>query len=699
MSMKGTGQHKSVPILCLLGMKQKVLSLLLTVFALAPMAEAKPVEPSIAMRIAQNLLHKSVVDATPDVFSECYLFVGADGEGFVLLSADDCVFPLLGYSRISAFPIDDMPDHLVAWIDGYQRDIVSIKALGGLTASEITAEWQRLLEGTPKSAVKASEVMPLIETKWKQSEPYANRCPFDSVANKHAVTGCVATATAQVMRYWGHPAQGRGSHSYDSKNFGFLSVCYDTSVYDWENMPKRVLGYSPQVQKDAVSKLCYEVGVSMDMNYSVSASGAYEHSGGMLKRSSAELALENHFGYNPGMYAVFKEGMTDEQWVDLIASELDAGRPIIYTGSSSTSGHAFVVDGYNVNGLFHINWGWGGSFDGYYTLTCLAIGTQGSSDYTPFNEMNNALIHVYPVTPNDSISVVSVVSANSAQGTVRGSGTYPVGSDRVMLYATANPGYRFDHWASGNTANPIFYYPTLDYSDTAYFAPLRYDTLGYSQHFVPNFDTLYSLGHCEWGIRIAPDRLPAGKQLEKVMNFIYTTGQYVLRIYNSDLPAGAVYEDTLELSAYGWRTITLNHPVTINASMPLWITFTTENVVYPAGICPNTGVIDGSWIKHDGMWEVMDTNTMGYYTWSILGIVGDLSGICEASLDRLTYTLDGLSLTVSNRDGRAVALYDLQGRQLTSFHSPLTSLRLPTSGVYLLQADGLPARRIVAVKK
>ena len=310
--------------------------------------------------------------------------------------------------------------------------------------------------------------------------------------------------------------------------------------------------------------------------------------------------------------------------------------------------------------------------------------------------MNNALIGVYPITPNDSISEVSVVSANNAQGTVSGSGTYPVGSDRVMLYASAKDGYRFDHWASGNTANPIFYYPTLDYSDTAYFIPLSYDTLGYSHDFAPNFDTLYSLGHCEWGIRIPPQRIPVGKQLEKVMNFIYTTGTYVMRIYHSDLPMVPIYEDTLQLSSYGWRTITLRQPVLLNPSVPLWITFITENVQYPAGICPNTGVADGSWIKHDATWEVMDTSIMGYYTWSILGLVGTASGIGEAILDDFSYDVSGMTLTVTNPNGHQVGLYDLQGRQLHSFtHSRFHTFTLPAAGVYILRC-GTTAKKIVA---
>lgn len=681
-------------------MKKGVILLSIFTIYFSLFTSAKPVDVITAKRAAEKVLHKEVVDATPKEFTECYLFTAVDGEGFVLLSADDCVFPLLGYSETETFVTEGMPCNLSAWIEGYQREIASVKALGGLVSSEVTAAWEQLLSGKePKSRTEGSFVAPLLTSRWNQPEPYNNMCPFDSAANKHALTGCVATATAQVMRFWGHPAQGRGSYSYKSSRYDTLSVNYDSSFYDWDNMPDVVRGWSSQQEINAVAKLCYEVGVSMNMNYGVDGSGAYEQSGGMLKRRSAELALENHFGYNPGMYTDFKERYSDADWDTIISTELEAGHPIIYTGSSSAGGHAFVIDGYNAEGLFHVNWGWGGTSNGYFTLNHLAIGQEGRQGYTPFNEMNNAILHVFPNEhPNDSVSTVSVVSANPAQGTVRGSGIYPVNRDRVMLYATANPGYRFSHWASGNAANPIFYYPTADYSDTAYFVPLRTDTLGYCQHFVPNFDTIFSLAHCEWGIRIPVERVPDGRYLTHVMNFIYTTGDYVLRIYQGETPVTPLYEDTLSLTSYAWRTVPLATPLRLDGSLPLWITFTTENVKYPAGITPNTGISDGSWIKHDGVWEIIDTNDMGYYTWSILGIVSDNAGIEEAMAADFSYSLSGLTLSIDNAAGRHIALYDIQGRQLSTFNTQHSTFTLPTPGIYLLQAEGMPARRIVAVK-
>ena len=516
----------------------------------AAVAMAKPVDPATARQAAERFLGRAVVNVTPKDITECYIFNAVDGHGFVLLAADDCVTPLLGYSEEDSFGVEEMPCNLSAWMDSYRRQISEARAQGLTASSELASEWRGLLSGacSPKDGNEV-DVDPLLTSKWNQSPRYNNRCPYDSVRQAHTLVGCVATAVSQVMRYWQHPVQPRGSHSYQwRKGSGVIGVNYDTSTYNFTLMPDELKASSSAEQIDAVAKLCFEVGASMDMNYGVDGSGAYEQSGGLLKRFSAELALENHFGYNPAMYAAFKEGYTLDEWKSLIGGEIRAGRPVVYTGSSSSGGHAFVLDG--VRGTrYHINWGWGGQSNGYFLFGHLAFGMNGST--SSFDEMNNALIGVYPIVRNETTATVEVVPDDPAHGTVKGSGTYSVDSPRVLLYATAADGYRFDHWTSGNHANPIFYFPTLDYRDTAVFVPLSADTLGYCMDFVPNFDTLYSLAHTEWGIRIPADRVPAGKELRKVQNFIYTTGDYRLRVYQGERPEGTpLYDATLILRSY-----------------------------------------------------------------------------------------------------------------------------------------------------
>ena len=662
------------------------------------MAAAKPVTVETARRAAENVLGRAVVDITPKCLAECYLFQGADGRGFVLLSADDIARPLLGFSETSTFRTDAIPAHVMSWLDGYQREIAYGREHGATAASAVRAEWEELLSGrTPEP--KATAVDTLLHSSWDQSPLYNDMCPYDSVEGAHALVGCVATAVSQVMRYHGHPAQGRGSHAYKSKHFDTLRVDYSQSVYDWAHMPDVLTATSTEEEINAVAKLCYDVGVMMDMNYSTTGSGAYEQSGGMLQRFSAESGLENHLFYNPGMYAAFREGYTDEEWNAIIGGELEAHRPVVYTGSSSTAGHAFVIDGRNSRGHFHVNWGWGGYYNGYFIFGRLIIG-YGTPNVASFNEMNNALVGVYPITPNTDVSTVEVVSADTSRGTVAGSGTYSVDSPRVFLRAHAKDGYRFDHWASGNRANPIFYYPTIDYHDTAYFVPLPPDTLGYGMDFAPNWDTVYTLSHTEWGIRIPAHRLPAGKELRKVQNFIYTTGQYVLRIYLGDMPSDTpVYEDTLQLESYGWRTIGLRTPIALDGTKDLWLTFAVDSVKYPAGTSPNTGVADGSWIKNpEGGWQLLDTTVIGFYTWVIRGIayvpgVG-IEEVVEEDFPA-TVSVRERSVTVETPEAQPLALYDLQGRQLAAVQGRRLAVRVPAAGIYVVRVADRSQKIIV----
>lgn len=669
---------------------------LVALLATVALATAKPVSLETARRAAENVLGRAVVDATPKDYTECYLFAGADGRGFVLLSADDIARPLLGFSETETFRTEGMPAHIMSWIDGYRREIAEGVAAGVAAAPEVTAEWEELLSGRAPKA-KATEVPILLSSTWDQSPLYNDMCPYDSAAGYHSLVGCVATAVSQVMRYHGHPAQGRGSHAYKSKLFDTIRVDYSQSYYDWENMPNELTSASSQEQINAVAKLCFDVGVMMDMNYSTTGSGAYEHSGGMLQRFSAESGLENHLFYNPGMYAAFKEGFSDNEWNDIIARELEAGRPVVYTGSSSTSGHAFVIDGRNSRGHFHVNWGWGGYNNGYFIFGRLVI-NYGTPNVATFNEMNNALIGVYPITPNTGTSTVEVVSADESRGTVSGSGTYDVESPRVLLRAYAKEGYRFDHWASGNRANPIFYYPTIDYHDTAYFVPLPPDTLGYGMNFAPNWDTVYTFSHTEWGIRIPAHRLPAGKEMRKVQNFIYTTGQYVLRVYLGEMPGETpVYEDTLQLESYGWRTIVLRQPVALDGTQDLWITFAVDSVKYPAGTSPNTGNADGSWIKNpDGGWQLLDTTVIGFYTWVIRGIAYTPGvGIEEVEEEfPATVCVRERLVSVETAEVQPLAVYDLQGRQLAAVLARRLDVRIPAAGIYVVRA-GEKTKKIV----
>ena len=230
-------------------------------------AIAKPVDPATARQAAERFLGRAVVNVTPKDITECYIFNAVDGHGFVLLAADDCVTPLLGYSEEDPFGVEEMPCNLSAWMDSYRRQIAEARAQGLTASSEVASEWRGLLSGvcSPKDG-NEGDVDPLLTSKWNQSPRYNNRCPYDSVRQAHTLVGCVATAVSQVMRYWQHPVQPRGSHSYQwRKGSGVIGVNYDTSTYDFTLMPDELKASSSAEQIDAVAKLCFEVGASMDM--------------------------------------------------------------------------------------------------------------------------------------------------------------------------------------------------------------------------------------------------------------------------------------------------------------------------------------------------------------------------------------------------------------------------------------------------
>ena len=320
----------------------------------------------------------------------------------------------------------------------------------------------------------------MITTTWNQSPYYNNRCPYDNNYAEKTVTGCVATATAQVMKYWGHPSTGRGSHSYSS-NYGVLSANFGATTYNWSAMPTSLNSYSSSSQINAVATLMYHVGVAMEMDYGVSAtggSGAFTTSRGDVNYPSAENALVNYFKYSSSLYGVSKENFTDSQWKTMLKTELNASRPIIYSGRDESGGHCFVCDGFNNSDQFHFNWGWGGYCDGYYAVGALNPapgGTGGNATYT-FNISNQAILGIRP--NNSSSSVFNITTTAYYGGSVSGAGSYAM-YDTVSLLATANSGYKFTGWSDGCVYNPREFLATGNMSLRGFFQPEALNTLQY----------------------------------------------------------------------------------------------------------------------------------------------------------------------------------------------------------------------------
>ena len=252
----------------------RLLPLLLLMLLLAEATMAETVDSVRALQAATTFLNNNGVQTTglTDVtlatgFSNVYVFTTENS--FVLMAADDRVQPILVYSLTGRFDFENMPDNKRAWIEGYSNEIQYAIEHQTRATSEVTQQWRDLVEGNPDMNRATVVVAPLIQTQWDQGYPYNMLCPG------YSMTGCIATAMAQIMKYWNYPAHGIGSHSYSHSTYGMLSADFQSTTYRWDKMTNTYNNlYSTNSQKQAVATLMYHCGVSVNMNYSSNASGA-----------------------------------------------------------------------------------------------------------------------------------------------------------------------------------------------------------------------------------------------------------------------------------------------------------------------------------------------------------------------------------------------------------------------------------------
>ena len=318
---------------------------------------------SLDYTVTENTQSSRVKALSVDSTALFYVYNISDNQGFIIVSGDDATKPILAYSDESQFPAENIPSHVKYWLDFYKEEINSVR---NSTSNATTTALQM------KSAAATVVVQPLLgNLKWDQSGPYNLLCPFSVANNARAVTGCVATAMSQLMKYYQWPVKGTGSFSYTDGTNGTLSANFGNTSYDWNNMLSAYGTISSTPQQDtAVATLMYQCGVSVSMTYSPASSSA--------QLSAAASALKNYFGYDTDLNIYTRNFYTTTDWKNLIKPELNAARPVLYGGSTNTEGHAFVVDGYDSNDLFHINWGWSGYYNGYFELSLLNPAPSGS---------------------------------------------------------------------------------------------------------------------------------------------------------------------------------------------------------------------------------------------------------------------------------------------------------------------------------
>lgn len=324
-----------------------------------------------------------------------YVFPNANSKGFTIVSGDDRLPEIVGYSSQGSYDENNLPEGFISFMKAYQNLYNKVN-LGDAEALKNLAEIKAWRNKKNASAASTSAVAPLLgNIEWDQTSPYNNMCPrYDSV--HVAATGCVATAMAQVMAYYKYPKQLKADipgyvNRWNGIPMEIPTITREEGVYDWDNMlPKyNKEANATQQQKDAVAKLMYHCGAAVQMNYGPESAASV---------SASKLA--KYFGYDADlMMDLNRATFTLDKWMQIIDTELAAGRPVLYGGQASDGGHQFICDGKDGEGLYHINWGWSGSQNGYFDLSLLnpEKGGTGSGNSTEgYNRLCSMTIGIAP---------------------------------------------------------------------------------------------------------------------------------------------------------------------------------------------------------------------------------------------------------------------------------------------------------------
>lgn len=323
---------------------------------------ANHVTPEQALSRLNKSSYNRVVSKNSDVSgysltsSPDMLYIFSSDEQFIITPSDDCAPALLGYG--TTIDKDNIPPAMESFLKSYADQIKWLKQ--NPLPLKVGGKEYRPID-------------PLIKTNWNQTAPYNNLTPLDNA--RRSYTGCVATAMAQILKYHEWPrTHGYGSHSYEW-NGKTLSFDFESTTFEWNKMLDVYKYPYSNDEATAVATLMKACGYSVDMDYSASSSGAFS--------PKVPLALVDYFGYDKGAAYLMREYFEDEEWTEIIYSELEQGNPVYHTGEpgDGNPGHAFICDGYKSDGYFHFNWGWGGTSDGYFLISALEPYTQGAGGF------------------------------------------------------------------------------------------------------------------------------------------------------------------------------------------------------------------------------------------------------------------------------------------------------------------------------
>lgn len=590
---------------------------LLLLLMLPAMLFGAPVDPNLAQQVAENFINAPETDANGVVRKaprkpkrmarapkqitndpQFYVFNSKDGDGFVIISADDVARPVLGYSRTRKFDTNNTPLCVVSWLSEYNTQILWAKNNNIPQTEEVSVEWQNLLKESASNATPIVE--PLIQTIWNQAPYYNQYCPYNSLVGQRTVTGCVATAFAQVMRYWEWPLSGSGYNVYNCSYYGTQSAVFGNTTYKWQYMPDELDENSSAAQIDAVATLMYHCGVSVNMDYGIALQNSIFGIGDGSGAATAKVAdaAKKYFKYSDATQMISKNDYSETAWKDALKRQLNNSTPMVYAGG----GHAFVCDGYDTQDYFHFNWGWGGKCDGWFPVSSLVPGPNGigSGEFGDYTSNQRAIINMTPksvssseanlqlasnwVLSSDSIQYGGALVANV---TVRNFGSKDFVGDIVAMVLDKNGNFFTDFTIQQNCTiaknNSKTFTPTVAGNagllSGKYYVALfsRSNDLGYqiigSEYYL-NLTTFKV--YCQAEIETLSDfdiysddnhSLVKGKQAQicvtlKNTGSIYFHGKAALVLYNSDLSQGEDFDEIdmsiAGISAGGTRTLTFS---------------------------------------------------------------------------------------------------------------------------------------------